>query len=1362
MIMAFTVNAQTPLKVQKRANLTPNDIVITESTYNKFTNTNVNRKKLARQVDFKNSGKTLFADDPIRRVEFEQNMLIDPATGIIPKNIRSKELTFARSRQSGLKSFLKTGGVNFENVGPINVGGRTRALAIDLNDNNTIFAGGVSGGLWKSTDNGESWTRKTPITELQSITAIAQDPREGQRNTWYYTTGELIGNSARGGSAPFSGNGVYKSVDNGENWALLASTTTNTPQTYEGSFDYCWNVCINPINGDVYVATGSDIQRSQNGGSSWQIVLNSGASYNDIICTPQGVLYAALGGGGTINGVFRSESGNENDWQNITPSDLPDDTRRMIITYAPSNTSILYLLAFTPEAGYSDHSFFKLNYESSSNFNWSNRSSKLPITTGDVAGYNSQRSYNMLIKVAPDDENMVFIGGTNLYRSDDAFATRNNIYWVGGYATSNNIHQYENHHPDVHALAFKTGTESLICGHDGGLSITTNFKQTEDSDPSDEVEEPIDWEFLNNGYLTTQAYTVALDPDVSANKTVISGFQDNGTWLSSDGSYTNQWQAINSGDGSYCAITDNGNGLITSSQNGTVYIDYIDGGFARLDPDGATDQLFVNPFIIDANSSEIMYYVDGQYIWRNTNIFGITKGRNSKATQNWEKLDISLANADITALESSTFPSHILYYGTRRGKIYKLEKSHSPFATKTDITGSNMPSEAYVSSISTNPQNADEVLVCFSNYNVESVFYSSDGGTTWAAVSGELEENGNTQGSGPSIRTVLIAPTPTGITYYAGASTGLYSTNSLNGSDTNWSQISDQTIGNAVVAMLKRRGDGYTLAATHANGIYALDDDYSSSTPVALIGLCQDTILIGEMANFKSRSLGDITTYSWAFSGAETTSSSVANPEEIIYNSPGTYTVSLTVSNLAGTNTQTIESAIVVKTVKTEFTANKTTAFIGEAIDFTDGSSGTPSAWEWTFEGGTTDDNTVQNPSVTYAQAGVYSVSLRVTDANNFTDTRTKNAYITILDPNDREDDLLYNVLDQDEDKLGTYGFSADGNWGYTAGHNNFQMNQFAEKFTIENPNLNVVKSIQIAPIKLSSKSSSPKILLKVWNGTDEPTTEVHSEEIAFSDIVNGQFNEFIFADPIQVGSEFFAGIEIFYETPVDTFAVSHLPLSGDITWGNTAYAKFNGNWQAFSSSSLYEANSALAIKANVGYVDPSTLGIQADFTADQTTVEVENTVSFTDQSTGEVSSWLWNFPGGATSDNSIQNPVVTYNNTGTYSVSLTASNGNLSNTETKQSYITVSIPTGIDDLNKNNKKVLIYPNPLVNQSTIKFPRSNQSVRLIVVDASGRVVRIIENVTGDNVLLNREQLKPGIHIINIEGKKIYKGKLLVK
>lgn len=78
--------------------------------------------------------------------------------------------------------------VHGKSIGPENIGGRTRALAIDVSDNtsNTILAGGVSGGMWRSTNGGTSWTRVTTLPQLASVTTLAQDTRSGKTNIWYY------------------------------------------------------------------------------------------------------------------------------------------------------------------------------------------------------------------------------------------------------------------------------------------------------------------------------------------------------------------------------------------------------------------------------------------------------------------------------------------------------------------------------------------------------------------------------------------------------------------------------------------------------------------------------------------------------------------------------------------------------------------------------------------------------------------------------------------------------------------------------------------------------------------------------------------------------------------------------------------------------------------------------------------------------------------------------------------------------------------------------------------------------------------------------------------------------------------------
>jgi hypothetical protein len=133
-----------------------------------------------------------------------------------------------------------------------------------------------------------------------------------------------------------------------------------------------------------------------------------------------------------------------------------------------------------------------------------------------------------------------------------------------------------------------------------------------------------------------------------------------------------------------------------------------------------------------------------------------------------------------------------------------------------------MDLRGYISSISVDPFDGSKVMISFSNYNIRSIFYSENSGDSWMDVSGNLEEFPNGQGSGPSVRSVYIYPLKSGSRYFAGTSTGLYSTDKLEGLDTKWAQEGPLTIGNIVIDMIAGRpADGYIGIATHGNGMYS-------------------------------------------------------------------------------------------------------------------------------------------------------------------------------------------------------------------------------------------------------------------------------------------------------------------------------------------------------------------------------------------------------------------------------------------------------------------------------------------------------------------------------------------------------------
>jgi hypothetical protein len=790
-----------------------------------------NVRKLSTMYDKEVSGTesqpTRVADDAQLRRLYELELLRDPATGKIPEGILEKELAFARKMNESLgnQSARTRSAVidDWRPRGPYNVGGRTRALAIDIDNENIILAGGVSGGMWRSEDGGLSWVKTTGTSEIQSVTAVVQDPRPGFRNIWYYSTGERIGNSASAGGAFFSGNGIYKSIDGGRTWQLLPAIADNQPQL-NTPYDLIFNLAIHPSTGDLYAATWWGIHRSQDGGASFAEVLAGGIdSWTDVIVTPGGVLYASFDSDGVPNkGVFRSLDGTT--WTNITPAAFPGTGTiwgRTVLGYAPSNENIVYVYADRLVA--SGAAFlWRYNHDAVTP-TWTNLTANLPAFGGSVGNLNTQGGYNMLVKVHPLDPQVVFIGATNLYRSTNGFTSTAATRWIGGYSPLNNVSLYTNQHPDQHVLLFySSNPDRALSATDGGLHATENIRATNVGT------EPVAWSSLNNGYLTTQPYAVSLIT-TGTGEQLMAGFQDNGSWFTNSGTLTTPWTEMFGGDGSYNLFADNGLTRYVSSQRGNVYRfnyasaddasdDYI--SFTRVTPTGATGFGFIAPFILDPNDDNVMYMPAGNRIWRNDNLDAIPVFSNATTNVNWNNLaNSAVPTGTITALAASRMPANRLYYGTNQGSIFRIDNANIGDQSKIDIsTGKGLPA-GNISCITVDPANADRVFVVFSNYNIVSVFYSADGGNSWNGISGNLEETPTGAGSGPSVRWLAIEGNSD--KYYVGTSTGLYSTTTLSGGSTVWTSEDVDGIGNVVVPMVRTREDGFVAVATHGNGMYS-------------------------------------------------------------------------------------------------------------------------------------------------------------------------------------------------------------------------------------------------------------------------------------------------------------------------------------------------------------------------------------------------------------------------------------------------------------------------------------------------------------------------------------------------------------
>jgi len=760
-------------------------------------------------------------DDADAQAEMEFLISRDPRTNAIPRDIRAREMRFARALPARAAGALRMGpdqATAFQPLlwterGPTNVGGRTRAFAVDVASPSRLLAGSVAGGIWLSADEGATWSLHTKPGQIHTTTCIAQDKRAGKTNTWYVGTGELRGsttNATRWGSL-YLGDGVFKSTDGGLSWNLLPSSSSGTPQTTD-PFDYVVSVATNPANAgqdEVLAATYKGIYRSTDGGGSWSLAIASDSGYTDVAITPAGAMYAVTRSG-SLTRVWRSANGAA--WTLIQPASFSNNAVRIVIGLAPSNPQIAYFFVYNPfAAGANGHQFWKYTYlsgdGSGAGGTWENRTANLPDTLF------TQTGYDQIISVKPDDENFVLIGGTDLYRSTNAFATSAATTLIGGYPF---LPPDGNHHPDQQSGAFSPANPSVFySANDGGVQKAADITLP-----------GMVWTSLNHGYDVTQFYSVAIPPDAGSNL-ILAGAQDNGSRLG-NAPGASAWAMAFGGDGTVVEVSPAAQDrLYTQYQNGFMQRMQWDGShIVDITPKNAVNQIFVNPIVLDPSNPALLYYAAGSPsavsgIWRNSNAPA------ADTLAGWASLPgtdvgdgVGYARR-ITALGISTASNpNVLYYGTTDGVVKRAANVNTATPIMSTISppglGAGTAQGGFVRSIAVDPTNSDRALVAFGNYNFPSLWYTTDGGANWTDVEGNLAGP-----SGPSIRWASMFYVSGQLEVFLGTSIGVLSTTALTGGSTVWVQEAGADIGNVLIAYMDYRPSDNTLAvATHGRGVF--------------------------------------------------------------------------------------------------------------------------------------------------------------------------------------------------------------------------------------------------------------------------------------------------------------------------------------------------------------------------------------------------------------------------------------------------------------------------------------------------------------------------------------------------------------
>ncbi|MEO8151287.1 MAG: PKD domain-containing protein [Bacteroidia bacterium] len=779
----------------------------------------------------------------------EFDLTKDPATNTVPRDRLVEAFNYAQSFSSAGTVNKVAGaipGIVWRERGPNNVGGRTRAIMVDPNDGTkkTVWAGSVGGGLWKTTDITAASPDWTPVNDLMgnlAITSIAYDPSNTQ--VMYFGTGEgwFNGDAIRG-------LGIWKTTDGGVTWNQLASTNN-------ASFYYVERIAI-AANGDVYAATTSGLRRSQNGGTTWTQVLGSGNgsvsnSISDVEISPNGTIWCGIGIFST-DGVYNSATGNTGSWTKCNTGGNGFATagiQRVEIACAPSNANVIY--AMCQGGGNGIGAIYKTV---DAGVNWT--SCTLPADADGGVGADMTRGqawYDLAIAVDPNNSNTLIVGGVDLFKSANGGTSWTQIaHWYGGFG-------YQYVHADQHLVYYEPGNSSVIYfGNDGGIWRSTNGAAVTPTIIS-----------KDDNYNVTQFYGGALNPGYHNNQ-MMSGAQDNGTNQTNNAAIGSAVQ-VTGGDGCFCHIDQN--------QPQYQFSSYVFNNYYRSTNTGASfnsitadnSGSFVNPTDYDdANNNLYACHANGDYYVM----------LNAPASAALTTIAVAaFGGGKVTHISVSPNTSNRVFFGLNNGNVVIADNANTGTPTASNIKGGSMPGTP-VSCIAIEKGNDAHLLVTYSSYGVNSVWETTNGGTTWTSVEGNLPDM--------PIRWALFSPV-TNTQALVSTELGVWSTDLLNGGATNWAP-SNTGFANVRVDMLQfRSSDSLVMAITHGRGNFTTDVFMSASPDFTSDKIITYT---NKPVKFIDASYHP-TSWNWDF--GDGTFSTLQNPTKS-YTTAGLFNVTLTIN----------------------------------------------------------------------------------------------------------------------------------------------------------------------------------------------------------------------------------------------------------------------------------------------------------------------------------------------------------------------------------------------------------------------------------------------------------------------------------
>ena len=860
--------------------------------------------------------------NPFKRWEWYMSHKINPDGSRRSVGI-DRQLYFDFMKNQRLSRFSG----DWTNIGPIQLpsspydfwgNGRINAIAFHPTDADIIYIGAPAGGLWRTNDGGQTWTSLTDNQPTLGVSSIIVD--HSNPDIIYIGTGDRDAGDAEG-------LGVFKSVDGG---------ITFSPSNDNMSTSTVGRLIQHPTNSNlIYAATSSGIYVSYDGAATW--TQTEGGNMKEIIFNADdpNIIYASK------NGKFYKSIDAGSNWTLIV-NGTPVSASRGVIDVSLANPNYVYFFATSSSEYYGTY----LSTDNGESFT-------LQSNSPNVMGWNcsggagGQAWYDLDIAVDPTDENIIYAGGVNCWKSDDAGQTWTMSSNQTGGCGADAVHA------DLHVLEWNPINNKLYVGNDGGIWWNDD--------------NGITWNRITNGLAIGQQYKLGQSKLLQNH--VTTGYQDNGISLF----HTDTWiQSDMYADGMESEMDNHDTTLSYGCmQYGRMY---------RMVNDKATDLIagqgingitessaWVTPFCQHETNPEVMF-IGYNNLWRTKNL--------QQNSPSWSK--ITNGGSSITVVEHSSADENLFYYVSSSSTLFRSDNimEDSPdYVNLYDM----VPGSGTITDVEAHPWDANIVYITRGT----KIYKSSDKGLSWDNISVNLPEM--------SLNDVAFYNRNNVEGLYLATNIGVFFKDEFM---SEWIMFSENLPAAILVTEVEIYNDmdnpvnDRIRASSYGRGLWGSPTYYYS--PIANFEASETNIPAGCAIDFTDLSQGYPHSWAWTFEGGTPATSTETNPMGVVYENEGTFAVELTVTNPDGSDTKTITAYITVvegMLPLVNFSVEDTAQCSNAPIRLFDESEGCPTQWLWSFEPnnstfleGTTEAS--QNPVVSLSDPGLYSVSLTVSNSS--------------------------------------------------------------------------------------------------------------------------------------------------------------------------------------------------------------------------------------------------------------------------------------------------------------------------------------------------------------------------------------------